>query len=326
MLGMKPMPPGLAPPVLHITIDDINAGQRIDNYLRVQLKGIPKDRIYRCLRRGEVRVNKGRIRPSYRLRCGDVVRIPPLRRPQPQPPSPGEPTLGLVETSVLYENDELLVVNKPAGLAVHGGSGRSYGLIEALRAARPSSRYLELVHRLDRDTSGLLLVAKKRACLTRLHALLRRRRVRKTYLTLVGGQWSGGTRRISIALTKNRLRSGERLVTTDPQGKGALTTFRPLSTCAIASFLEVRIFTGRTHQIRVHASSIDHPVAGDVKYGDNTFNRQCKASGLGRMFLHASRISYFSQDQAQAFDFRAPLPDELKRVLNELGLTSPVLE
>ena len=316
---MKLPPPVDVRTALHEAIDENNAGQRIDNFLRTRLKGVPRDRIYRGLRRGEVRVNKGRIRASYKLCLGDVVRIPPLRRRADVTSSgPPENLAALVESCIIREDDEILVVDKPAGISVHGGTGRPYGVIEALRAARPKDQFLELVHRLDRDTSGCLLLAKNRRVLTHLHALLREGKIDKSYLVLVRGKWTGGKRRITLALKRNQLRSGERMVAVEVDGKEAVTHFRPLGRSATASLLEANIDTGRTHQIRVHAQSIDFPVAGDSKYGDKSFNRLCRERGLRRMFLHASGITY--EREAKIVECVAPLSSELIDALNAVGL------
>ena len=297
------------------------AGQRLDNFLLTRLKGAPRSLIYRIVRRGEVRVNKGRIRPEYRLKAGDTVRIPPLRlAPRSAPARPGERTLRQLEAAILYEDDRLLVLNKPSGLAVHGGSGLSYGVIEGLRALRPTAPYLELVHRLDRETSGCLLIAKKRSALRRLHELLRSNRMDKRYLALLKGQWRGGDREVTAPLQKNVLRSGERMVRVDPAGKPARSVFHPLAVSKTASLVEVKLETGRTHQVRVHAASLDQPIAGDDKYGDADFNRQLREVGLKRLFLHAHGLRFQLTEGEPAIEVSAPLDDELKLVLHRLKL------
>ncbi len=249
------------------------AGQRIDNFLRTQLKGVPKTLIYRILRKGEVRVNKGRIKPEYKLQAGDMVRVPPLRiaeRDEPVPLAQG--LLERLETAILYEDKALMVINKPAGIAVHGGSGLSFGVIEALRQLRPECKELELVHRLDRDTSGLLMVAKKRSMLRHLHEQLRGDGVDKRYMALVRGRWDSGKKQVSAPLLKNTLRSGERMVEVTSDGKEALTLFRVLRRFGdFATLVEAKPVTGRTHQIRVHARHAGHGIAGDSKYGDEGF-------------------------------------------------------
>ncbi|KIL04915.1 MAG: 23S rRNA pseudouridine(955/2504/2580) synthase RluC [Pseudomonadota bacterium] len=286
------------------------AGQRIDNFLRTQLRGVPKTLIYRILRKGEVRVNKGRIKPEYKLQAGDVVRVPPLRlaeRDEPEPLAQG--LLERLEACIVYEDKALIVINKPAGIAVHGGSGLSYGVIEALRQLRPDVRELELVHRLDRDTSGLLMVAKKRSMLRHLHQALRSDGVDKRYLALVRGRWEASKKQISAPLQKNTLRSGERMVEVSGDGKEALTLFRVVRRFGdFATLVEAKPVTGRTHQIRVHARHAGHAIAGDNKYGDEEFSRVIRELGGKRLFLHA-------------YSLRVPLPEG-----GELTLEAPVDE
>lgn len=265
------------------------AGQRIDNFLRTQLKGAPKTLIYRILRKGEVRVNKGRIKPEYRLQAGDVVRVPPLRLSEPDAPVPvANALLERLEAAIVYEDKWLIVLNKPAGIAVHGGSGLSFGVIEALRQLRPEAKELELVHRLDRDTSGLLMIAKRRSMLRHLHQELRGDGVDKRYLALVRGHWDSGRKQVSAPLLKNNLRSGERMVEVNPEGKEALTLFRVLRRFGdFATLVEASPVTGRTHQIRVHARHAGHAIAGDNKYGDDDFSQAVRDLGGKRLFLHA---------------------------------------
>ena len=297
------------------------AGQRIDNFLLNRLKGAPRSLIYRILRRGEVRVNKGRIRPEYRLKAGDTIRIPPVRlAPRNEPPRPAGQVLRLLENAILFEDNRLLILNKPSGLAVHGGSGLSYGVIEGLRALRPQAPYLELVHRLDRETSGCLLIAKKRSALRRLHELLRHNQVDKRYFALLQGQWHGGSRKVDAPLRKNVLRSGERMVRVDPEGKTALSIFKPVAVGKTASLVEVKLETGRTHQVRVHAASIGQPIAGDDKYGDAGFNRQLREIGLKRLFLHAHSLRFQLQESEPAIEVVAPLDEALEQVLKNLEL------
>jgi 23S rRNA pseudouridine955/2504/2580 synthase len=304
-----------------LTIDEHHAGQRIDNFLISRLKGLPRTRIYRILRRGEVRVNKGRIRQHYRLKPGDVVRIPPVRLAQPvQSRGPAQTLCERVEERILFEDRGLIVLDKPSGVAVHGGSGRSHGIIEALRAARGERHYLELVHRLDKDTSGCLMIAKRRPVLTALHADFRRAKVRKRYLVLVKGRWSGGAREVEAGLRRNVLRSGQRLVRVDASGKAGRTRFVPRAPGKMASLVEALPFTGRTHQIRVHATSIGHPVAGDAKYGEREFNRRLRDHGLRRMFLHAASLGFANPVDGAPLTVEAPLPAELLGVLASLGL------
>jgi len=297
------------------------AGQRVDNYLLGRLKGAPRSLIYRILRRGEVRVNKGRIRPDYRLRAGDVVRIPPVRlEPRPSPGRPADAVLASLAAAILYEDPRLLILNKPSGLAVHGGSGLRHGVIEGLRALRPEAPYLELVHRLDRETSGCLIIAKRRATLRVLHELLRHNRIDKRYLALVQGRWEGGTRTVDVPLRKNVLRSGERIVRVDPAGKPSRSVFRPLAVGELASLVEVRPETGRTHQIRVHAAHIGHSLAGDEKYGEAGFNRELRERGLARLFLHAHALRIPLPGE-KPVAVRAPLDKSLITLLDRLSLT-----
>jgi len=304
-----------------LIIDEHHAGQRIDNFLISRLKGLPRTRIYRILRRGEVRVNKGRIRQHYRLKPGDVVRIPPLRMTQTQARRAASPSLQtLVAHSILFEDDGLIVLDKPSGVAVHGGSGRSHGVIEALRAARGAHQYLELVHRLDRETSGCLMVAKRRPVLTGLHRAFRERAVHKRYLVLVKGRWSGGPREVDAGLTRSVLRSGERVVGVDAHGRRGRTRFIPVSVGPVASLLEALPHTGRTHQIRVHAASLGHPVAGDSKYGERVFNQRLRRQGLRRLFLHAAGLAFENPGTGTRLRVEAPLPAELAVTLAELGL------
>nr|VFJ46382.1 MAG: ribosomal large subunit pseudouridine synthase C [Candidatus Kentron sp. DK] len=311
--------------VRQLTIDATHAGQRIDNYLITLLKGVPRTHIYRILRRGEVRVNKGRIRQDYRLRGDDVVRIPPLRLGASSgadtPPADG--VLARIQNAILHEDAGLLVLDKPSGMAVHGGSGQRYGIIEALRALRPDAPYLELVHRLDRETSGCLMIAKKRSVLRTLHEALRQHRIDKRYLLLVQGAWQGREEKVEMALRKNTLRSGERMVNQDPEGKPSATYFRPLAVTETASLLEARIVTGRTHQVRVHAASLGYPVAGDDKYGDRAFNREMAQRGLRRLFLHARALRLWPEVDGERLRVEAPLPRELTQVLAAVGLEAP---
>lgn len=310
---------GVKPTVQHLVVDEHSAGQRIDNFLVKILKGVPKARIYRSIRGGEVRVNKGRIKPNYRLLLRDQVRVPPIRTADRVTLEPSTTVLTAIERAIIYEDDRLILLNKPAGVAVHGGSGVSHGVIEALRKLRGEHDFLELVHRLDRDTSGCLMVAKRRRHLLSIQDLIRRNNVRKIYWLLCRGFWKDGNITVDLPLTKNTLRSGERVVRVDPAGKPALTHFRLLDANAFASLSEARLITGRTHQIRVHASAHDAPIAGDEKYGDKTFNQQCRSQGLNRMFLHASSIQFTLDDQR--YDLSCPLPDTLSDFLAHHGLS-----
>ncbi len=308
-----------------ITIDGGNVDQRIDNFLITRLKGVPRSRIYRILRKGEVRVNRGRVKPGYRLQSGDKVRIPPLRTATGTGPaeSSSHPGARRVKSAILYLDPSLLVIDKPAGVAVHGGSGIAYGVIELLRAALPEERFLELAHRLDRDTSGCLVIARRRSALRTLHQLLRGSGVEKRYLALLQGEWDGGQRVVDLPLRKNQLSSGERVVRVHPQGKRAVSIFRPLHRCRQATLAEIRLVTGRTHQIRVHAAHIGHPVAGDGKYGDPGFNRELRRRGLNRLFLHAASIGFRLTAQEPPIQVSAPLPAELVAVLRGLEIPPP---
>ena len=270
-----------------VTVGAESDGQRIDNYLRSELKGAPKSLVYRILRTGEVRVNKGRAKPESRVHTGDVVRIPPLRLSEEVPVRVGESLEQALAAAVIFEDEHLLIIDKPSGLAVHAGSGVKVGVIEALRALRPETAGLELAHRLDRETSGVLVLAKDRPTLMELHELLRGDGVKKTYLALVRGNWPDKLSKVDAPLEKNTLRGGERLVEVRGDGKESLTLFRVKQRFAEATLVEASPVTGRTHQIRVHAAHADHPIAGDDKYGDVEFDRALKPYGLSRLFLHA---------------------------------------
>ncbi len=304
----------------YLTIAAEQHGQRLDKVLSHLWSGVPRSRIFRLIRRGEVRVNGHRAAPELRLSSGDRVRLPPVRLPAPDaPPTVPGALIRRVCASIIHEDERLLALDKPAGVAVHGGSGLSFGVIEALRAARPHEQ-LELVHRLDRDTSGVLLVARRRSALRTLHALLRAGEVRKSYLALVAGYWSARHGHISAPLRTDLRRGGERTVQVASRGgKAALTEFKVLQHFERrASLLEATLHTGRTHQIRVHAAHSGHPVAGDVKYGAAAFNEELAALGLTRMFLHAQCLAFEWPDGA-AQSFSAPLPPELRGVLDRLA-------
>ena len=304
--------------VQYLEINADQAGQRIDNYLLSRLKGVPKSRVYRLLRKGEVRVNKGRIRPEYRLIEDDVVRIPPIRVSQKAPSSPGRSLRGILSESILLETEEFLVINKPFGLAVHGGSGINLGVIESLRAMREPHAYLELAHRLDRDTSGCLLIAKSRRVLKHLQDQMRQRSMDKRYITLVSGRWAKERREVNAPLLKQTVASGERIVRANSEGKPSLTRFKLLKHYANASLLEVKLETGRTHQIRVHCQLVGHPLAGDPKYGNESFNETLRHIGLKRLFLHAAELTFTSPATGERVKVQAPLPDGLEGVLKKL--------
>jgi len=303
----------------YIRIGDEFEGQRLDNFLMGRLKGVPRSHLYRVLRRGEVRVNKGRVKPGYRLQAGDLVRIPPLRTAERDVlTKPPRVLLERLEAAVLYEDDRLIAVNKPAGLAVHGGSGLSFGLIEAMRVLRPRGE-LELVHRLDRDTSGILLLAKRRGALRELHRLIRENAVEKRYVALLTGRLSRRQVPVDAPLRKNTLKSGERVVVVDPEeGKPSRTVFRVLRPFGDLTLAEAELVTGRTHQIRVHAAHLGAPVAGDQKYGDEAANRRLRELGLKRLFLHASALTFSPEFAARQMRIEAPLPLELEAVISAL--------
>lgn len=302
------------PKVRQVDVSADEAGQRIDNFLARHLKGVPKSHIYRIIRRGEVRVNSGRIRAQYKIRGGDRVRIPPVRVSAVSKPA-ARPVAGL-EDRIVFENNRFLVLNKPSGLAVHGGSGVSYGVIEAFRAARPDAPYLELAHRLDRDTSGCLVIAKRRSFLRAFQEQLRHGTVVKHYLALVAGAWQGGRQTVTAPLRKNTLQGGERMVMVDENGKQAISVFTPVTRLAASTLVEVNLKTGRTHQIRVHGTHIGHPLAGDTKYGDANFNREMKSHGLRRLFLHAHYLEFMDASTDEVITVSAPLDNELKAVLD----------
>ena len=315
------MKPELQHSVRLLTIDAEYEGQRIDNFLRTELKGVPKSMIYRIVRKGEVRVNKKRIKPEYKLQAGDIVRIPPVRVAEREDPVPSDKLSEVqpLEAAILYEDDALIVINKPSGMAVHGGSGLSYGLIEGLRALRPQARFLELVHRLDRDTSGLLLVAKKRSMLRNLHEQLREKTMAKHYLALVAGEWPAAQRAVKAPLRKFEMPTGDRVVKVDlKEGKPSETRFRVVQQFSQATLMECSPITGRTHQIRVHTLHAGHPIAGDTRYGDPDFDEQMRRLGLKRLFLHASRLRFFHPVLEEQMTIEAPLEPSLERLLTRL--------
>jgi 23S rRNA pseudouridine955/2504/2580 synthase len=300
-----------------VTADE--AGQRIDNFLMRHFKTVPRSRVYRLLRKGEVRVNRKRVDAEYRLAPGDEVRLPPVRIDSSEVPGrPSDSLTELLERAVIFQDRHLLVIDKPAGVAVHGGSGMSFGVIEALRASRPRET-LELVHRLDRDTSGCLLVARDRATLTALHSLIRDGGLQKTYLALVAGSWQLGTKRIDAPLATDNREHGERHVRVASAGKASVSVFKPVQFFGqLATLMEVSIPTGRTHQIRVHASFAQHPLLGDDKYGDRDRNAQARGLGLKRTFLHAQSVAFEWPGSGVPFHVSAPLPAELAAVLDAM--------
>ncbi|EKP0278639.1 23S rRNA pseudouridine(955/2504/2580) synthase RluC [Aeromonas bestiarum] len=303
-----------------LTIEAEHEGQRIDNFLKTQLKGVPKSLIYRILRKGEVRVNKKRIKPEYKLCPGDEVRVPPVRVAEKNElPSANLGSIQRLESQILFEDDAMIVLNKPSGMAVHGGSGLSFGVIEGLRALRPDARFLELVHRLDRDTSGVLLVAKKRSALRSLHEQLRVKTMRKQYLALVRGQWQAHVKVVNAPLRKNDLQSGERVVRVSSDGKPSETRFRIARQFAEATLVECSPITGRTHQIRVHTQHAGHPIACDDKYGEAAFDEKMRSQGLKRLFLHAWKLSFTHPVDGREMQVEAPLAPELDNFLNKLA-------
>lgn len=303
--------------IISITADQ--QGQRIDNFLLRELKGVPKTHIYKLLRKGEVRVNGGRIKPVYRLQSGDQVRIPPVRvSPAKTDPTPSEGLQSSIKQAVLYEDGDFLVINKPAGLAVHGGSGVALGLIESLRAIYPHAKRLELVHRLDRETSGCILVAKKTSILREFHQMIREDRLEKRYHALMHGQLGQRSRHVEVALRKNTLSSGERVVRVDREnGKASKTVFHVQEQFKRAFLADIELFTGRTHQIRVHAQHIQHPVVGDSKYGDEQADQWIKnKTGNLRLCLHASRLRFQHPKTAEPFEVEAPWDSRFQQVLD----------
>lgn len=308
--------------VSYHTADTDDEGQRLDNYLSRVLKGVPRSMIYRIMRRGEVRVNKGRVSPSYKLKQGDEIRIPPVRVSEGPVtvPSSNLRTVQDLKERILFENELLLVVNKPAGLAVHGGSGIEFGLIEAMRALFPDERFLELAHRLDRETSGAVIIAKRRSALRSLHEQFRNRTVKKRYLTLVPGKWDRSVNLVNAPLVRNELRSGERMVEVNfKEGAPSSTGFDIVESFGnTATLMAALPHTGRTHQIRVHCAYMKHPVGGDDKYGDREFNARMKELGMNRMFLHAFRVSFTDPASGRTVKVEAPLPQELEAVLESL--------
>jgi len=297
-----------------------DADQRLDNFLLRYLKGVPKTRIYRIIRRGEVRVNGARSKPAYRLTAGDKVRIPPVRVAERQQlPSATQQQAQQLLAQIIFQDERFLLLNKPAGWAVHGGSGIQLGVVETLRQVIAHGQELELAHRLDRETSGCLLLAKKRSALRMLQQQLREQAWNKEYLALLKGKWEGGSRKVDAPLVKNTLRSGERVVTVSDDGKPAQSEFIPLAVGEQWSLVLVKLLTGRTHQIRVHSAHIGHPVAGDQRYGDKAFNQWCRDHGLRRMFLHAYKVRVKLPELDREIKHSAALDEELKQFLRQIG-------
>lgn len=293
-----------------------NAQQRIDNFLRLHLKGVPKSMIYRIVRKGEVRVNKKRIKPDFKLSAGDIVRIPPVHVAKENAlPSPKLNIIAQLESLIVYEDDALIILNKPSGLAVHGGSGLDFGAIEGLRALRPDARFLELVHRLDKATSGCLLIAKKRSMLRALHEQLRNKTMNKRYLALVKGSWDKKWRSVTEPLLKI---AQDSVVKVSPEGKASETRFKIIQRYQGATLLEASPVTGRTHQIRVHTACKGHNIACDERYGDPKFTQEMQKLGLNRLFLHAAHITFYHPVLEKDLTVSAPVSDKLSNLLEKL--------
>lgn len=305
------------PQVIYVEINEDNCDQRLDNFLISRLKGVPKSRIYRLVRKGEVRVNKGRVDIKYRLAAGDVVRIPPIRVAERSEESFVPKGLqAALQQGILFEDDGFMVINKPAGFAVHGGSGVSSGIIEGLRLIRPEARFLELVHRLDKDTSGCLLIAKKRSALRKLQEFFRNSEIKKTYQALLAGQWDRKKLIVTAPLLKNISKGGERIVVISKAGKAAETLFTRIKLFRNATLVEASPKTGRTHQIRVHAASLGHAIVGDDRYGSDEINKLFKNKGYKRMFLHAETLKFKHPVTDEIMTISAPLPLQLINLLN----------
>lgn len=308
--------------VQFVDIDDDMAGQRIDNFLRNQLKNIPKSVVYRIVRKGEVRVNKKRVKAEYKLQAGDLVRIPPVTLEEKEQEAPLNTNLNRVaelESKIIYEDDHMLILNKPSGLAVHGGSGLKFGAIEALRALRPQARFLELVHRIDRDTSGILLVAKKRSALRHLQAQFREKTVQKYYYALVMGKWKPSCKVVKAPLLKNEVNS---IVRVNPNGKPSETRFKVLTDFEQATLIQASPITGRTHQIRVHTQYTGHPIAWDDRYGDRRFDAYTAKAGLDRLFLHAANIIFIHPGKEERMEIHAEMEPKLQKALDKLKTMS----
>ena len=305
--------------VSFVTVGEEYTDQRIDNFLFRELKGVPKSRIYKLIRVGEIRVNKKRVRPDTKLCVGDVLRIAPIRTANRETTSQNKYNQNNIkDISILHEDDGLIILNKNSGLATHGGSGISQGAIESIRQDRPNTKFLELVHRLDKDTSGCLMIAKKRSVLLALQEAMMTKRISKTYQLLVKDRWPMSRKSISAPLLKNQMKSGQRMVVVDSNGKHSITDFQILRLFKQNTFLQASIITGRTHQIRVHCQSVGQPIAGDLRYGDKQYNSQLKLVGLRRLFLHASSLSFNHPVNGEFFTVTAPLPEALKKVLARL--------
>ncbi|MDK9704339.1 MAG: RluA family pseudouridine synthase [Sulfuritalea sp.] len=300
--------------VTWLEVGEESEGQRLDNFLLRIAKGVPKSHIYRVVRSGEVRVNKGRVPAEYRLQVGDRVRVPPMRTAEKS----SQAAVPARDFEIAWEDEAIIVIDKPAGVAVHGGSGVSFGVIEQLRRARPQAKFLELAHRLDRDTSGLLVVAKKRMALTRLHDQFRDGAIAKRYLALVKGRWRNELQHVRLPLHKYLTAEGERRVSVDPEGKASHSIVRLVARWENFSLVEVELKTGRTHQIRVHLAHLGFPIAGDDKYGDFSLNKALQKAGLGRMFLHAAKLALPHPLSGAPVALESPLPAELRAFTDKL--------
>lgn len=315
------------PQVKFVTVDEDYAGQRIDNFLKLHLKGVPKSMLYRILRKGEVRVNKKRVKPEYKIQANDLVRVPPVRvSDESAPVNPKLTKVAQLENCIIHEDERIMVINKPSGIAVHGGSGLSFGLIEGLRALRPEQKFLELVHRIDRETSGILLVAKKRSALRHLHEQLREKKMQKRYHALVCGAWPDNRFKVKAPLQKNVLKSGERIVNVDPNGKDSETRYRVLEQYSCKegqsitelTLVEAAPITGRTHQIRVHSLHAGHAILGDPKYATDVSQALTHQVGLQRLFLHAAAISFIHPGSGEQVMFKAKYDKHIHAVLQGL--------
>jgi 23S rRNA pseudouridine955/2504/2580 synthase len=304
--------------VQFVTIDEDRVGQRIDNFLLASLKGVPRSKIYRIVRKGEVRVNKGRIKPEYKLKMNDIVRIPPVITKESAEAPPVSKNLGSkLANAIVFEDDAFMVVNKPSGLAVHGGSGINLGLIEAVRQLKPEQRFLELVHRLDRDTSGLVIIAKKRSALKYFHDALRRKTMRKHYQCLVYGRWQKEIRQVNAPLLRYE-KAGERMVKVDGEGKDSITKFRIAKEYKHYTLMDASPITGRTHQIRVHCLHAGCTIVGDIKYSHDEDNRQAKGDGFDRLMLHARQLEFKHPITGEPVNIFAELPENLINKMERL--------
>lgn len=306
---------------IEATSEDV--GQRLDNFLMRQFRNVPKTLIYKIIRKGEVRINKGRVKQNTRLKEGDIVRIPPIRVPEKTVTKVPFGQMQRIENNILFEDNDLMVINKPSGIAVHGGSGIDFGLIEILREMRPLAKRMELVHRLDRDTSGCILIAKKAMVLRELHAQIREDKMVKEYITLLAGKWDKSKNKIDLPLMKNTLQSGERMVKVDVNGKASISFFNAIASYPSSDLVTVRLKTGRTHQIRVHALSEGCPVVGDDKYGDRSANKEMKKLGMKRLALHAQFLSFrhpnIENEEDSWMKIEAPLHDDFKKTIANLN-------